>query len=58
MSFFSESTTKYSKEIEQDKNNLHCTSCGSSLSLKYLDEKRQMLICSNVNVFLYFYNFL
>ncbi len=32
------------------KNSFHCTCCNSSLVLKYLNEKKQMLICSNKNV--------
>ena len=37
------------------KNSFHCTCCNSSLVLKYLNEKKQMLICSNKNV-KYLYN--
>lgn len=52
MSFFSESTTKYSKEQENE-NNFHCLSCGSSLTMAYITEHKQMLVCSNKNVTLF-----
>jgi ssDNA-binding Zn-finger/Zn-ribbon topoisomerase 1 len=42
-----------------DFSNFHCTSCGSNLVLKYLNEKNQMLVCSNKQVkyiFNYFFS--
>jgi len=40
-----------------DFSNFHCTSCGSILVLKYLNENSQMLICSNKQV-KYIFNYL
>ena len=40
-----------------DFSNFHCTSCGSNLVLKYLNENNQILICSNKQV-KYFFNYL